>query len=107
MLRAKSSHLYRDSVGSDLNLNSTMGMILIGLIVDAMYVLSQKCFVLGPTMQGRLYGIMFFQTYLYITSGTKDRTCLRALVSFCCAALANPINLPLYVTQVVVLWYAC
>lgn len=63
MLRAKSSHLYRDSVGSDLNLNSTMGMILIGLIVDAM-----------------LYGIMFFQTYLYITSGTKDRTCLRALV---------------------------
>ncbi|KAN0138260.1 hypothetical protein V8E53_004149 [Lactarius tabidus] len=56
------SQLYRDSASPDLN--TTMGMILIGLIVDSM-----------------LYGIMFFQTYLYFTSGTKDRACLRALVA--------------------------
>jgi hypothetical protein len=35
---------------------------------------------------GRLYGIMFFQTYLYFASGTRDRTGLRTLVSpLCCA----------------------
>lgn len=58
-----SSHLYRDSASPDPDLNSTMGMILIGLIIDSM-----------------LYGIMFFQTYLYFTSSTKDRMSLRSLV---------------------------
>ncbi|KAI9453524.1 hypothetical protein BJY52DRAFT_833280 [Lactarius psammicola] len=62
---AMSSPLYRYSAnGPDPNLNTTMGMILIGLVVDTM-----------------LYGIMFFQTYLYFTSGARDRTSLRALVA--------------------------
>ncbi|KAH9166927.1 hypothetical protein EDB89DRAFT_180546 [Lactarius sanguifluus] len=56
--------LFRYSAnGPDPNLNTTMGMILIGLILDTM-----------------LYGIVFFQTYLYFTSGARDRTSLRALI---------------------------
>ncbi|KAI9433799.1 hypothetical protein BJY52DRAFT_1231374 [Lactarius psammicola] len=38
-------------------------------------------FVLVTIARGRLYGIMFFQTYLYFTSGARDRTSLRALVA--------------------------
>lgn len=59
-----SSPLFRYSAnGPNPNLNTTMGMILIGLILDTM-----------------LYGIVFFQTYLYFTSGARDCTSLRALV---------------------------
>ncbi|KAH9058272.1 hypothetical protein EDB87DRAFT_1626741 [Lactarius vividus] len=59
-----SSPLFHYSAnGPDPDLNTTMGMLLIGLILDTM-----------------LYGIVFFQTYLYFTSGARDRTSLRALV---------------------------
>ncbi|KAI0297576.1 hypothetical protein B0F90DRAFT_879476 [Multifurca ochricompacta] len=51
-------------LGPHLNLNNTMGMILLGLIFDTM-----------------LYGIMFFQTYQYFTSGARDRTSLRVLIA--------------------------
>ncbi|KAI0253248.1 hypothetical protein BJV78DRAFT_222799 [Lactifluus subvellereus] len=48
----------------DLNLNNTMGMLLIGLIFDTM-----------------LYGIVFFQMYLFFTNGVRDKTSLRVLVA--------------------------
>lgn len=55
---------------------------------------SETIFALVPTARGRLYGMVFFQTYLYFTSGARDRTSLRALVSppFCCMLRASHFN---------------
>jgi hypothetical protein len=64
-------------------LDGLLGALLIGVVLSSMWVV-MNLFTMSVTQFCRIYGITWLQVYLYYTQhSSKDRTFLKAFVSYC------------------------